>query len=251
MRRLALVLGLILVMFLPPPLRAQDVLADKFLDNLIRYLAVRRNMNLASSQGEHVAEIGKIYYIEQPDHPDKLRRFASKGTPVSLFLYGEGFSVPPPQINLEQRYQIQSDFARNLLGSLQAEIKDYGVDLTALRSCVLAAKVSFQVGRRSVAWTSVDRLIKADPTQWSSLPAGSSGLLVPLEQLVVINFKYDKASACEQKGGLGLKFLDALAAKFSAGEINISSGGVDFPAYTTFAFKPYPVKFRGWKGGPG
>lgn len=242
---IAILLGVSLLS--PGPVLAADI-EDGFMRGIFQYLAKRRSMNLVAYSGEKVAEIGRLYYVEEPDTPSKLKDWASEGKEIKLFEYSVGYNLSEHiEYQKEESYQIQKQYSDYLAAELKAQLKEQGIELEAFKKALGKAQIRFSVYRKVVEARLVSNAVQSDRQsiirEFDAFAQGE-GLLIPFQQLVITDFSYDADSASELNALLGYELLKTVKAKLSAYVIKSQDAKVDLPASSTIAFKAFPVYFK-------
>ncbi|ABE54862.1 hypothetical protein Sden_1577 [Shewanella denitrificans OS217] len=247
MRRITECLFLTLL-FLSPINAAQAEIEDKFLRSIFGYLAEARDMNLVAYSGEKVAEIGRMYYLEDPDSIKRLALWTKRGKGLKLFEYQTGFDMSQEiDIQQEESYQIQSKYSDYLAGALKAELKEKGIKASVFKKAVRDAQIKFKVFRKVVPGKVVSDLVNKDKQkiirEYIEFGLGE-GLVIPFQQLIIADFSYNEASSFELGALLGVELLESLKAELSANVVTSQKTKTELPASATIAFKPYPVYFK-------
>lgn len=229
------------------PVQASE-LGDEFSRSVFQYLAERRNMNLLAYSGEAVAEIGRIYYIEEPSSPRALERWADSGRELSLFQYDSSYDLSDyAELQREESYQIQERYANYILGNLQAELLERGIDLEAFKSALKNAQIRFVVYRKTMDARQVSSMLMPQKdkiiSEYKEFNLGK-GIIVPFQQLIISDFSYNSAGAQSLKALLDFDLLENIQSKLSAQTVNENNSRMDLPDSATIAFKPYPLYFR-------
>ncbi|HHF2916327.1 MULTISPECIES: hypothetical protein [Vibrio] len=221
---------------------------DSFLNGLFKYLAERRNMNLMSYHGEKVAEIGRIYYIEKPTSSDDLQEWAERGKDIKLFELSQGYDLSSLiEWQKGSSYQIQEKLAGHLSAELKATLKKKGINASTFASALKKSEVRFTVYRKVVGGYEVSNRVNQDKNklieEFNSFGMGE-GMLIPFQQLVVADFKYNSQASNELQALIGFDLLSSVKAKLSTGMVSDKAANVTYPASTTIAFKAFPVYFK-------
>ncbi|HET7319927.1 MAG TPA: hypothetical protein VFK23_12375 [Nitrospirota bacterium] len=247
MKKIVIAVLLGVSLFNPSSVLAADI-EDGFMRGIFQYLAKRRSMNLVAYSGEKVAEIGRLYYVEEPDTPGKLKNWASHGKEIKLFEYSVGYNLSEHvEYQKEESYQIQKQYADYLAAELKARLKEQGVELEAFKKALGKAQIRFTVYRKVVEARLVSNAVQADKQniikEFDAFEQGE-GLLIPFQQLVITDFSYNEDAASELNALLGYELLKTVKAKLSANMIKTQDAKVDLPASSTIAFKAFPVYFK-------
>jgi len=219
-----------------------------FMQGIFKYLGKNRNMNLIAYQGEKVGEIGKLYYIEEPDNKKDLTRWSGNGNALKLFLYQKGYDLSDQEeYQKEQDYVIGEQYSDYLGAELEATLKEKGISINTFKSALRKANIRFSVIRRVVPAGLASKIIQTDKAllirEFRNFGLGK-GIIMPFQQLMVANFRYDETSSKELEALLGAEVLKTLKAKLSANLIKTQELSVGLPASSTIAIKPFPVYFK-------
>ena len=240
---------LIVFVLMQIPLIANSAeIEDEFMRGIFKYLAKNRNMNLVAYSGEKVAEIGKLYYVEEPDNAKTLTKWSKKGNPLKLFLYDNRYTLDEnKEYQKEEDYLIGEKYSDYLGAELQATLKSKGIDIRAFKSALRKAKIRFSVVRKIVPASIVSESLQQDKeeliNEFEKFGQGA-GIVMPFQQLLVTNFRYNETSSEELKALLSAEILETVKAKMSASLIKTQDVSVGLPASATIAIKPFPVYFK-------
>ncbi|MCF2858767.1 hypothetical protein L1286_14875 [Pseudoalteromonas sp. SMS1] len=250
---------LFLVLFFVEPTAAQaSSFEDTFLNGLFKYLAERRNMNLIAYRGEKVAEIGRLYYVENPSNINELESWAKHGRDIKLFELSHGYDFSD-QVEWQKgtSYQIQQRLAGHLSLELKALLKKRGIKSSTFVSALKKSQIKFTVYRKVVGGFEISKRINEDKgkliADFEAFGLGT-GMLMPFQQLVLTNFTYNAQASAELESLLGFDLLSNVKANLSTGAVRNHVTNITYPGATTIAFKAFPVYFKdkgkkiGWFG---
>jgi hypothetical protein len=243
----ALLISLIFgLLYLPSALAEQ--IENEFMQGIFKYLAKNRNMNLVAYQGEKVGQIGRLYYIEEPDDQKTLSRWSQNGNPIKLFLYKDGYNLSDNmEIQKEEGYKVGEKYSDYLGAELQATLKEKGISLNAFKSALRNAEIRFSVVRKVVPALSASNMAQRDKqhliNEFNNFGQGK-GVIMPFQELIVTNFRYNETASKELEAILGAEILKTLKAKLSANLIKTQEVEMGLPASSTIAIKPFPIYFK-------
>ncbi|CAH1533362.1 conserved exported hypothetical protein [Vibrio jasicida] len=226
---------------------AQDF-EDSFLNGLFKYLAERRNMNLMSYHGEKVAQIGRLYYVENPSSAKELQAWAEKGKDIQLFELSKGYDFSSLiEWQKGESYQIQETLAGRISADLEATLKKRGIKASTFVTALKKSQIRFTVYRKVVGGLDVSKKVNKDKakliTEFNDFGEGE-GMLIPFQQLVVADFTYNSQASAELQALLGFDLLSNVKAQLSSSVVSDKQANVTYPASTTIAFKAFPVYFK-------
>jgi hypothetical protein len=229
---------------------------ESFMNSLYKRLAERRNALVIDAPSEHAAELGKLYMYESPKCYLPNSNYVKKGTPVSLDSFDSVVDVSdithtsrePKEIG---SYQISREFAAQLVADIKKNgMLDGSINPKILIDSISKANVSFRVVRSEVDFAALHRRLKDKQIDTSILPENYEGILVPIAQFSITDFKYEKGKDGNAEGGLGLeanflnKLLSELNASFNVKRTSLTNGSAEIESSATFAFKPNVLMSR-------
>ena len=221
---------------------------DNFMQGIFQYLAKNRNMNAIAYSGEKVAEIGRLYYLEEPDKIGDLNRWTLQGVGLKLFLFenGQDYSAVL-EFQKEESYVIGNKYADYLGAELSASLIDRGISINAFKNALRSATITFTVYRKLVPANLISSSIQPNKKriieQFENFGQGNA-LVIPFQELVITDFQYNEQSSSELEALLGADFLKNIKAKLSINLINTQNLAVSLPASATIAIKPFAVYFK-------
>ncbi len=221
---------------------------DDFMKEIFRYLAKNRNMNLIAYSGEKVAEIGRLYYIEEPEDVETLNQWSKGGKGLKLFLYKIGYDLSfHEEYRKEENYIVGEKYTDYLGAELHATLRKKGIDIKAFKKALKKAQIRFSVYRKLVPATIASDSVQPDKrtliTQFDKFGLGV-GILMPFQELIVVNFQYNETSSKELEALLGVEILKTVKAKLSSSFVKTQDLTVGLPASATIAIKAFPVYFK-------
>jgi hypothetical protein len=223
---------------------------ESFMNSLYKRLAERRNALVLDAPSEHAAELGKLYMYEKPKCYLPYSNYVAKGTPVSLDSFDTVIDVADiTHTSREPKetgsYQLSHDFAAQLVADIKKNgVLDGSINPKILIDSISRANVSFRVVRSEVDFAAMHRRLDGKHVDTSILPANYEGILVPIAQFSITDFKYEQSKVTDTGGGLGIeanflnKLLSEMNASFNAKRTSLNEGAAEIESSAVFAFKP-------------
>ena len=221
---------------------------DQFMRGVFKYLAKNRNMNLIAYSGEKVAENGRLYFIEEPNNPKTLSKWAKSGRALKLFFYKSDLDLSMhEETQKEENYIIGEKYSDFIGAELQATLKNKGIDIQAFKKALRNAQIRFTVMRKVIPAVIASNSIQADKqkliAEFNHFGMGA-GFVMPFQQLIVADFRYNEVSSKELEAMLGVGVLKTVKGKLTAKLIKSQDLEILLPASSTIAIKPFPIYFK-------
>lgn len=167
---------------------------------------------------------------------------------MKLFLYDGGDDFKEfEEYQKEESYVISSKYSNYIGAELNATLLQKGIDLESFKNALENARIRFSVYRKVVPALMISNSVQARKAEiiskFESFGEGS-GLVIPIQELVITNFEYNQNSSNELEALMGVDFLENIKAKLSINLIKTQSLDLYLPASSTIAIKPFPVYFK-------